>query len=136
MCEFIYIASTQEKFKKIMDSHFSDILRLLKNGQKSDSLSAYLEQNFNFTNSLTYLIMDMTFKGVKQLKVVCAMKTFTKLNYILCMEECPTIFKNIRDTRVTIMNNNFEIYWAYWNKATFRQICLSTDDPVFNGWMG
>ena len=41
MCEAIYIGNTQKKFKKIMDGHFSDIPRLLKNGQKSDSFETY-----------------------------------------------------------------------------------------------
>ena len=36
MCEAIYIGNTQKTSKKIMDGHFSDILRLLKNGQKYD----------------------------------------------------------------------------------------------------
>ena len=30
----IYIGNTQQTFKKIMDDHFSDVQRLLKNGQK------------------------------------------------------------------------------------------------------
>ena len=34
MCDAIYIGNTQHKFKKIMDGHFSDVQRLLKNGQK------------------------------------------------------------------------------------------------------
>ena len=39
MCDAIYIDNTQQTFKKIMDGHFSNILRLLKNGQKSDSFA-------------------------------------------------------------------------------------------------
>ena len=31
MCDTIYIGNTQQKLKKIINSHFSDILRLLKN---------------------------------------------------------------------------------------------------------
>ena len=34
MCDAIYIGNTQQTLKKITDSNFSDILRLLKNGQK------------------------------------------------------------------------------------------------------
>ena len=34
------------------------------------------------------------------------------------------------------MNKNSEIYGACRHKTTFRQFCLSTDDPVFNGWKG
>ena len=36
MCDAIYIGNTQQTFKKRMDGHFSDLQRLLKNGQKSD----------------------------------------------------------------------------------------------------
>ena len=35
-CDAIYIGNTQQTFKKIMDGHFSDLQRLLKNGQKLD----------------------------------------------------------------------------------------------------
>ena len=35
MCDAIYIGNTQQTLKKIMDVHFSDLLRLLKNEQKS-----------------------------------------------------------------------------------------------------
>ena len=40
MYDSIYIGNTQKKLKQ-MDSHFSNILRLLKNGQKSDSFDAH-----------------------------------------------------------------------------------------------
>ena len=36
MCDAIYIGNTHQAFKKRMDGHFSNLLRLLKNGQKSD----------------------------------------------------------------------------------------------------
>ena len=36
MCDAIFIGSTQQIFKKRTDSHFSDHLNLLKNGQKYD----------------------------------------------------------------------------------------------------
>ena len=47
MCDAIYIGNTQQTFKKRMDGHFSDLLCLLKNGQKSDSFAAHFEQHFN-----------------------------------------------------------------------------------------
>ena len=78
----------------------------------------------------------MTFKVVKQLNPIGAMKTFTKQNFNLCMEEHLTIFKRLRDKRVTIMNKNLEIYGACRHKTTIHQFFLSTDDPVFNGWKG
>ena len=65
MCDAIYIGNTQQTLKKIMDGHFSDILHLLRNGQKPDSFAAHLEQNFNSSMSLTYLCKYMTFKVVK-----------------------------------------------------------------------
>ena len=34
MCNTIYIGKTQQTFKKRMDGHFSNLLHLLKNGQK------------------------------------------------------------------------------------------------------
>ena len=59
-----------------MHGHFSDLLRLIKNGQKSDSFSAHFEQHFNTTTSHTDLRKYMTFKVVKQLNLIGEMKTF------------------------------------------------------------
>ena len=61
------------------------------------------------------------------------MKTFTKTNCNLCIQERLTILKNLRDKRVTVMNKNSEIYGAFRHKTTFRRFFLSTSDPVFNG---
>ena len=41
MCDSICIGNTQQTFKKIMDGQFSDLQRLLKSGQKSDSFAAH-----------------------------------------------------------------------------------------------
>ena len=118
-CDAIYIGNTQHTFKK-MDGNFSDLLFLLKNVQKSDSFAAHFEQHFNTTMSRTYLRKYMTFKVVNQLNPIGAMKTFTKPNCNLCMEERLTILKKIRDKRVTIMNKNSKIYGAFRHKTTFH----------------
>ena len=115
-----------------MYGHFSNILCLLNNGQKSDSFSDHFEQHFNSTTPCKYLRKFMTFKVVKHINPIVTMKTFTKSNCNLCMEECLTILKKLRDKCVTIINNNLEIYGACRHKTTFRQFFLSTDDPVFN----
>ena len=116
-----------------MDGHFSDLLRLLKNRQKSGSFSVHFKQHFNTTTSRTDLRKYMTFKVVKELNPIGAMKTFTELNCNLCMEERLMILKNVCDKRVKVMNKNLEIYGAFRHKTTFRRFFLSTDDPVFNG---
>ena len=51
-----------------MDGHLSDLQRLLKNGQKSDSFAAHYVQHFNSNTLRTELRKCMTFKVVKQLK--------------------------------------------------------------------
>ena len=78
----------------------------------------------------------MKFKVVKQLNPIGAMKTFTKTNCNLCMQERLFILKKLRNKRVTVMNKNLNIYGACRHKTTFHQFFLSTDDPVFNGWKG
>ena len=88
-----------------MEGHFSDLQRLLKNGQKSDSFAAHFVQHFNTTTSHTDLRKYMTPKVVKQLNPIS----------------------------VTVMNNNSDIYGACRHKTTFHRIFLSTDDPVLNG---
>ena len=116
-----------------MDGNFSNFLRLLKNGQKLYSFAAHFEHKFNSTTSRIYLHNYMEFKVVKQINPIGAMKTFTKPNCNLCMEERLTILKTLREKRVTIVNKNSEIYGACRHKNTFRQFFISTDDPVFNG---
>ena len=93
MCDAIYIGNTQQTLKKIMDVHLSDLLRLLKNGQKSDSLSEHFEHQFNATTSRTDLCKYMTFNVVNQLYPIGAMEKFTKPNCNLCTEEHLTIQK-------------------------------------------
>ena len=80
MCDAVYIGNTQQKFKKIMDGHLSNLQRLLKNGQKSDSFADHSVQHFNNTTSRTDLRKCMTFKVIKQLNPIGAMKKFTKHN--------------------------------------------------------
>ena len=67
MYDSIYIGNTQQTFKKIMDVHFSDLQRLLKNRQKSDSFAPHFIQHFNDTTSRTDLRKCMTFKVVNSL---------------------------------------------------------------------
>ena len=120
MCDDIYIGNTQHTFKKIMDGHFSDLQRLLKHGQKSDSFASHLVQHCNNTTSRTDLRKCIPFKVIKQLNQIGAMKTFTKPNCNLCIQERLTITKKLREKRVTIMNKNSEIYGACQHKMTFR----------------
>ena len=122
MCDAIYIGNTQQTFKKITGGHFSDLLRLLKNGKKSNLFAAHSKQNFNATTSRTYLCKYMTFKVVNQLNPIGTMNTFTKPNCNLCMEEHLTVLKKLRDKRVTIINNNSEIYGACQHKNDFPSI--------------
>ena len=80
MCDDITIGNTQQTHKKRMDDHFSDILCLLKNGQKSDSFSAHPKQHFNPNMSRADLRKYITFKVAKQIKLIGTMKKFTKPN--------------------------------------------------------
>ena len=70
----IYKGNTYKTFKKIMDGHFSNLLRLLKNGQKSDSFAAYLKKHFKSTMICPDFRKCMTFKVVKQLNPIDEMK--------------------------------------------------------------
>ena len=120
-CDANNIGNTQQTFKKRMDGHFFDLQRLLKNGQKSDSFAAHFVQHFNSTTSRTELHKGMTFKVLKQLNLIGAMKTFTKPDCNLCMQERLTILKMIRDKRVTVMNKNSDIYGACRHKTCFNR---------------
>ena len=129
----LFISVTLRKLSKIMDGHFSDLQRLLKSGQKSDSFADHFVQYFNTTTSHTDLRKYMTFKLVKQLNPIGAMKTFTKPDCNLCIQERLTILKKLCDKRVTFMNKNLEIYGVCRHKTTFHRFFLSTDDTVFYG---
>ena len=74
----------------------------------------------------------MTFKVVNQLNPIGAMKTFTKPNCNLSMGGFLTILKQLHDKRITVMNNNSEIYRSFWKKMTFRRFFLSINYCVFN----
>ena len=112
MSDAIYIDNNQHTFKKRMDGHFYNLLRLLNNGQKSDLFSAHSEQNFNTTTSRIDLRKYTKFKVLNHLKPIGAMETLTKNNCNLCMEECLTILKKLHEKCVTIIENNLEIYGA------------------------
>ena len=73
----IFIQVTQNRNQK-KDGHFSDILRLLNNGQKSDLFYAHFEQHFNTTTPRTDLHKCMAFKVVKQINPIGAMKFLRK----------------------------------------------------------
>ena len=120
MCDAIYIGNTQKNFKKRMEGHFSNLLCLLKNVQKSDSFAAHFEHHFNATMSHTDIHKYMTFKVVNKINPIGAMKIFTKPNFNLCMEERLTVLKNLRDKHITIMNNNSDIYGACRHKTNFH----------------
>ena len=93
MCDYMYTSNTKWVFKKRTDGRFYYLLRLLKNGQKSDSFAVHFEQHFKYTASRTDLRKCMAFNLVNQLNPIGAMKTFTKPNCNLCMDERLTILK-------------------------------------------
>ena len=109
------------------------IFILVKNEQKSDSFAVHFVQHFNNFMSHTELRKCMTFKVITQLNPIGVMKTFTKPNCNLCMQEHLTNLKMLRDKHATVMNKNSDIHGACRHKTCFHQFCLSTDDPVFNG---
>ena len=76
--EAVYIGNNQHIFKKILDGHFSNLLRLLKNGQKSDSFASHFKQHFDYNVSHTDLCKYMMFKVVKQINYIGSMHISTK----------------------------------------------------------
>ena len=73
LCGSIYIGSTHQTFKKIMNSHFSYLRHLLENGQKSDSFAAHFKQYFRSTTSRMDLNNCITFKVVNQINPIGTM---------------------------------------------------------------
>ena len=78
-----------------MDGNFSDVQRLLKNGQKSDSFTPHFEHPFKSTTPRMDLHKCMEFKELKQFNPIGSNKSFTKPNCNLCLEECLTILKKL-----------------------------------------
>ena len=78
MCDATYIGNTKQTSKNIMDGHFSDFLRLLKNRQKYDSFSAHFKQHFKCNASCTYLCNYMMLKVVKQINPIDSDEIFMK----------------------------------------------------------
>ena len=66
-----------------MDSHFSDLLHLFKNRQKSDSFAAHSIQHFKATTSRTDIRKNMTFKFVNQLNLIGEKKLLNQIETYL-----------------------------------------------------
>ena len=86
LCDAIYMGNTQQTSKNRMEGRFTDVQRLLKNGQKLDSFAAHFEQHFQLTASCTDLRKCMTFKVVNQFNQIESLKSFMKPNCNLFME--------------------------------------------------
>ena len=99
------------------------------------SFAAHFEQQFNATTSCTDLRKYMAFKVIKQLKPIGTMKTFTKPNFNLCMEERWTILKSYV-TNVSRLWIELGDIWGLSAQNKFSLIFLSTDDPIFIWWKG
>ena len=108
-------------------------LSRLSRKEKPDSFASHFKHHFNTTTSRTDLRKYTKFKVVKQINPIGVIKTFTKPNGNICMQERLTILRRIREKRVTVINRNSEINGACQNKTTFHCFFLSTDYPVFNG---
>ena len=80
MWEAAYIGNNQQKFKNNGWSFY--LLRLLRNGQKSDSCAAHFGQQFNAFTPDTDLCKYITFIVVKQLNPIGAMKKLQSLTAI------------------------------------------------------
>ena len=83
MCDTIYTRNTQHTIKKHMGGNFSNVHKLLKNGQKSDPLAAHYKHNVNPTKSLISLCMCMALKLVEYIYPIGAIKISTEPNYNL-----------------------------------------------------
>ena len=83
-CDAIYIGNKHQTSRKIMENNFSNVQRLLKSRQKSDSFAAHFEQHFKYTTSLKYLCKCMMFKVVKHFNTIGAITSLTKPNFNLC----------------------------------------------------
>ena len=103
-----------------MDIHFFNTQRLLKNGQKSDSFAAHFEKRIKSTTSHTDLCNCVAFKVVNHLNPIGVMKSFTKPNCTIFVEEHLTILKRICDRNVTLINKNTEIYGVCLHRTNFR----------------
>ena len=88
------------------------------------------KQHFKSTIPRMDLRKYITFKLVNHFNPIGAMKSFTKNNCNLFMEEHLTILKKLCDKRITIMNKHSKLYGACWHQPTFGRFCLSTDGPV------
>ena len=107
ICDAIYIGNTQKTFKKILDGNFSDVQHILKNRQKSDSLAAQYKQYVKQNMSHNYLRNCMYLELLKELNLIGEMKSYTKTNFNICVEERLTFLKNICDKNVTLKKREY-----------------------------
>ena len=79
MCDAIYIGNTQQTLKNNRRSLLQS-LRSTQERAKTDLFAAHLGHHFNTSTPRTYLRKYMTFKVVKQLNPIGAMKNLMKPN--------------------------------------------------------
>ena len=123
MCDDIYIGINKQTLKKRTGGHFSDLLRLLKNIQISDSFAAHFEQKFESNTPCTDLRKGVLFRVINHINPIFEMKKITKPNCNLCTEERLTTIKIYVKKCVTIMNK----IWRHTGPASTKQ--LSADFP-------
>ena len=117
----IYIGSTQQTSKKIMDSLFSGVQRIIKNKQKSDSFSSHYKKHFKYTTYYTELVKRISFKEVKYINPIVSNKPFTKPNLNICIEERLTILY-IYVIKIVIFMKNVGNIWDPLEKYDFPSI--------------
>ena len=89
------------------------------NDNKLYSSAAHCEQHLKYSTSRTCILNYMRIKVVKRINHIGTMKTFTKPNYSLCMEEPLTIPKRLHGKHITLMIKKIGIYGTFWHKTTF-----------------
>ena len=105
-----------------MYSNLFVIQCLLKNWLKVFSFAAKYKQQYKFTTLFTDLFKWMKCMVVKQNYPIVSIKSFTKPNINLCIEERLTIKKGLRDKKITLTKANLEVYGAFRHKKQFLLI--------------
>ena len=129
----IYIGNTQQKLKKRMQQHFTEVKRLHNRGERSDSFAAHFaEQYQNFEEITPRMIRNnTTFSVIWKGNPISTVKTFGTPNCMLCSKERLEILRASRADPNKLINSCNEIYGACRHKARFHRYCkqTSTDEP-------
>ena len=127
-----YIGCTQQKLKKWMEKHYTEVRNLRHKGIASDTFAKHFDaMSINFPDPSPTLLRNMSTIHIEWDGLpLSAVKTFGTNNCLLCNQERLQIFKWFKTKPHLLINSCNEIYGACKHRPKFHRFipALSSTD--------